>query len=255
MKNVRELNVGTGAWIIMLVFLLIFTLSGCAAMTTAIEHRNLEVESRMSDTIFIDPVGPELKTVFLQIKNTSDKDIDIESVISSEIISKGYRIESDPDKAHYLLQANVLFIGKAKPADLQQALAGGYGGLVGGLLGAGIGHSASDSSSGYLIGGGIGALTGGLTERITNALVKNVIYSMVTDVQISERTKTTVEQEIGSDLSQGSQTKIKQVMKTKENFKRFRTRVVSKANKVNLDFEEALPELRVSVGKAIAGIL
>ncbi|MBN2569823.1 MAG: complement resistance protein TraT [Deltaproteobacteria bacterium] len=241
--------------IIVLALIFVFMLSGCAAMTTAIEHRNLEVESKMSDSVFLDPVGPELKTVFLQIKNTSDKNIDIGGVISSEMISKGYRIESDPDKAHYLLQVNVLFIGKAKPADLRQALAGGYGGLVGGLIGAGIGHSVTDSSSGYLVGGGAGVLAGGLTERITNALVKNVIYSMVTDVQISERTKMAVEQKVDSDLSQGSQTKIKQVMKTKENFKRFRTRVVSKANKVNLDLEEALPELRVSVGKAIAGIL
>ncbi|MBW2646195.1 MAG: complement resistance protein TraT [Deltaproteobacteria bacterium] len=255
MKDIRELDAGTRTWIAALLLMLIFMLSGCAAMTTAIEHRELEVRSKMSDTIFLDPVKPELKTVFLQIKNTSDKDIDIKSVISSEIISKGYRIESDPDKAHYLLQANVLFVGKAKPVDLQQALAGGYGGLVGGLVGAGMGHSMSRSPSGYLVGGGIGALAGGLTEHVANALVKNVVFSIVTDVQLSERTKAVVEQEIGSDLSQGSQTKIKQVVKTTENFKRFRTRVVSEANKVNLDFEEALPRLQVSIGKAIAGIL
>jgi len=226
---------------------------------TAIEHRNLEISSKMSDTVFLDPVSPKLKTVFLQIKNTRDKDVDLSSIIGPAVTSKGYVLKTDPKKAHYLLQVNVLYIGKAKPRDIQNALAGGYGGamgtLLGGLIGAGAGHSISDSPSGYLIGAGLGAGAGSMSERIASAFVKSVTYSIITDVQISERTDAIVEQEIKSDLSQGSQTKIKQITKTAEHFKRFRTRVVSSANKVNLDFEDAVQPLQMSIGKAIAGIL
>ena len=245
----------------MLAFLM-FALSGCAATMTAIEHRNLEVSSNMSDTVFLDPVRPELKTVFLQIKNTSDKDIDLTSVIASALVSKGYRlITVNPDKAHYLLQANVLYAGKARPIDLRQALAGGYGSnlgtmIVGGIAGAGIGHSIRPTGSGpYAVGAALGVVAAGMAERVASSFVKNVTYSIVTDIQLSERTKGKVKQEITSDLSQGSQTKIKQTMSTSEHFKRFRTRVVSSANKVNLDFEDAVRPLQLSIGKAIAGIL
>ncbi|WP_084446167.1 complement resistance protein TraT [Desulfosarcina sp. BuS5] len=40
-----------------------------------------------------------------------------------------------------------------------------------------------------------------------------------------------------------------------EQFKRYRTRIVSTANKVNLKYETALPSLQASLSKCIAGIL
>ncbi len=48
-------------------------LSGCGAMSTAIKKRNLEVKTQMSETIWLEPASE--RTVFLQIKNTSDKDM------------------------------------------------------------------------------------------------------------------------------------------------------------------------------------
>ncbi|VDA78455.1 Lipoprotein YlpA [Klebsiella pneumoniae] len=48
-------------------------LSGCSAMGTAIKKRNLEVKTQMSETIWLEPSNN--KTVYLQIKNTSDKDM------------------------------------------------------------------------------------------------------------------------------------------------------------------------------------
>ena len=243
----------------LLLSLAVLALSGCAATMTALEHRNLEVQSKMSDTIFLDPVGPELKTVYLQVKNTSDKDINLQGIISQSLVQKGYTLETDPEQAHYLLHVNVRFAGKAKPMDIQRALQAGYGGamgtLVGGMVGAGVGHHISDSPRGYLIGGGLGAMAGGLTEGVASALVKNVTYSVITDIQLSERSDVAVEQKLTSDLQQGSQTQIKQTVTTREHFKRYRTRVASVASRVNLKFEDALPQLEASIAKTIAGIL
>ncbi|WP_435316767.1 complement resistance protein TraT, partial [Pseudomonas aeruginosa] len=42
-------------------------------MSTAIKKRNLEVKTQMSETIWLEPASE--RTVFLQIKNTSDKDM------------------------------------------------------------------------------------------------------------------------------------------------------------------------------------
>ena len=49
-------------------------LSGCAASQTMITKRNLDVQTKMSETIFLDPVGPEQKVMYVEVRNTSDKD-------------------------------------------------------------------------------------------------------------------------------------------------------------------------------------
>ena len=46
-------------------------LSGCGAMSTAVKKRNLDVKTQMSETIWLEPSSE--KTVYLQIRNTSDK--------------------------------------------------------------------------------------------------------------------------------------------------------------------------------------
>lgn len=234
-------------------------LSGCAAMTTAIEHRNLEVGSKMSNTVFLDPVAPELKTVLLQIKNTSDKDINITDKIIANLAAKGYTVVDDPQKAHYWLQVNILYAGKVEPQTIESLLAQGYGGSLGALsgavLGAAAGGAVRDNARGYMVGGILGGVAGGLINTAANALVKSVTYSVITDVQISEQSDVAVEQELSSDLSQGSETKIKQVVKSTSNMKRYKTRIASTANKVNLKFENALADLEESIGKGIAGIM
>jgi len=51
----------------------VLVLSGCGAMGTAIKKRNLDVKTQMSETIWLEPSNN--RTVYLQIKNTSDKDM------------------------------------------------------------------------------------------------------------------------------------------------------------------------------------
>ena len=48
-------------------------LSGCAATSTAVAKRNLDVQTKMSDTIFLDPVTPDERTVYVDVRNTSDQ--------------------------------------------------------------------------------------------------------------------------------------------------------------------------------------
>jgi copper(I)-binding protein len=69
-------------------------LSGCSAMGTAIKKRNLEVKTQMSETIWLEPSNN--KTVYLQIKNTSDKDMSgLQAKIASAVTSKGYQVVSN----------------------------------------------------------------------------------------------------------------------------------------------------------------
>jgi hypothetical protein len=95
-------------------------LSGCSAMGTAIKKRNLG-KTQMSETIWLEPSNN--KTVYLQIKNTSDKDMSgLQAKIASAVTSKGYQVVSNPDTAGYWIGANVL---KADKMDLREGFVNG----------------------------------------------------------------------------------------------------------------------------------
>ena len=79
----------------------------------SIAKKDLDVQTKMSDTVFLDPVGPDKKTIFVQIRNTSDRSFDIEGAIVSALVARGYRVTQDPDAAHFRLLGNVLSVAKA----------------------------------------------------------------------------------------------------------------------------------------------
>jgi len=163
--------------------ILVVTLVSCAATQTAIEHRNLAVSTKMSETVYLEPVNDSRKTVFVAIKNTSDEAMDINPQIRKALSEKGYKVVSNPQHAYYLLQGNILQIGKMSVSASKQILGGGFGSA---LMGAGTGATlgALTGNDNAVLGGG---LAGGLVGLAADSLVKAVNYTMVTDVQISER--------------------------------------------------------------------
>ncbi|MGO0309007.1 complement resistance protein TraT [Endozoicomonas acroporae] len=229
--------------------LLASTLYGCAATQVALEKKDLDVQTQMSDTIFLDPVSASKKTVFIQIRNTSDRQqLQITDAISSNIQSKGYKLLDDPDAAHYLLQVNILQAGKTDPAAAERALAGGYGSVV---VGAAAGYAVGGSGTAATAGG----LLFGAAELVANSLVKDVTYSLITDIQLSERAKGSVSSNSAHSLKQGNSGSTQVQYSEVGERKKYQTRVVSTANKVNLKFEEALPELKKGLSNSISGLL
>ncbi|MDX6751781.1 complement resistance protein TraT [Geminicoccaceae bacterium 1502E] len=233
-------------------------LSGCAAGYTAVAKRNLDVQTKMTDTVFLDPVAPAARTVFVEVRNTSDKpDLDIAQAVRSQIAAKGYRVVDDPDQAHYLLQANVLQAGRASETALESAYSGGFGGaLLGGAAGGAAGYAIGRAGGGndVLLGVG-GALAGAAIETFAGAYMQDVTYSIVTDLQISERTRGgSISETTSSELHQGKRTTTTQSSSRTTDLRRYQTRVVSSANKANLAWEEAAPELVSGLGRSVAGI-
>lgn len=237
-------------------------LAGCAASQTMLSKRNLDVQTKMSETIFLDPVGPDKKVIFVDIRNTSDKDnFDIAASIKDAIAKRGYRITQNPDEAHYRLQANVLSVAKTDPTAAQQALAGGYGGplmsaLGGAAAGAAIGGMAGGTYAAAGMGAGAGALVLGGAELVTGALVKDVTFMVVTDVQVVEKAPegVIVRQDNQQNLKQGIGGSEQQTSSEVTKNKKYRTRVVSTANKANLDYEEAAPALSQGLTRSLAGL-
>lgn len=234
------------------ILILVFAmsgLSGCNTMSKAVKHGTLDVQTKMSETVFLDPVADNKRTVILQIRNTSDKkDLQIEEEIKQAVEAKGYRVVKNPDEANFMIQANILQVGKNTLDDPFSSLTSGYGGALFGGLAGGL---ATNS----LEGAGIGALIGGIGGTIADAMVEVVNYSMITDLQISEKASGhIVEEASNASLKQGSGHKTSS-WSEKSNWKKYQTRIISSAKKTNLKFEAALPELKKGLIQSISGLL
>lgn len=227
-------------------------LTGCAATQTALEHGSLQVSTKQSETIFLDPVSNAQKTVYVSVKNTSDEEIDIAPQLKTALSSHGYKVINNPNSAHYLLQANVLKVGKMSVAASQSALGGGYGSAIAGAVAGTAAGSLTASSTGMIAGG----LAGGVIGLAADSLVKAVNYTMITDVQISERLGkgVKVNEQFQSHLKNGSSTVTSQTSSRDSQYQRYRTRVVSNADKVNLKFSDARVSLEQGLVKVISGI-
>lgn len=227
-------------------------LTGCSAVSTAVKKRNLEVKTQMSETIWLDPASQ--KTVYLQIKNTSDKDMsNLAGLIKQAVEAKGYTVVNNPNAAYYWIQANVLKADKMDLRDAQLFLSQGYQGAgIGAAIGAGA-LAYNTSSTGAVLGGGLAA---GLIGAAVDAMVEDVNFTMITDLQISALSKgAKVTVNDVASLKQGTSGAKHQTSTETTNRHKYQTRIVSNANKVNLKFEEAKPELENQLAKSIANIL
>jgi len=230
------------------------SLGGCSAMDTAIKKRDLDVQTKMSETIFLEPVAPDKRVVYFDIRNTSDKEMNVKESIVSAFKSRGYKITDNPNEANYMLQGNILKVGKSNLKEAQSHLGSGF---EAGLTGAAVAGGASYALGGSNRGTAGAALAGAAIGFVGDALVTDVMYVMVTDLQIRERPLEgeVVTQTQKAYLEQGSSTTTKQDIKGgKVEWKTYRTRIVSTANKMNLEFEEAKPVLESALAKSISGI-
>ena len=242
----------------LLIGALVVVLAGCAAVHTSVAKRNLDVQTRMSDAVFLDPVGPDKRTIFVQVRNTSDKpNFDLEGPIKNAIRGRGYQVLDDPETAHFKLQAQILSVSKASVTAAETAFSGGYGAPIAGITtGAVAGVATGGSTQNMAVAGVAGAIVGGLIETVANAAVQDVFYVAITDVQISQKAKAGVtgQRDLQVDASQGIGGAETTTFSEVTNEKRYRTRVMSTANKVNLQYEEAAPELNAGLTRVLAGL-
>jgi len=245
-------------------------LGGCAAADATLNHRTLSVQTHMSESIFLDPVPERARTLYLGARNTSDHpEIDLRAPLAQAIAARGYRIVTDPDAAHYMLRVNILQAGPIDPKNKNGALAAKYGepllaGAGGAILSGVLGGNTATT-----VGIGLGLA---LTDYLANQLVQDVTYSVIVDIQLSERPlrggkvhQTTNTTTSGNHTSSerpdspgprlhsttGDSHSTTQHVEEDGDFKQYRTRAIAYADQVNLKFEEAEPML---VGKLTASL-
>ncbi|QNM15187.1 MULTISPECIES: complement resistance protein TraT [Fusobacterium] len=226
--------------------LMILAFTGCSALDTAVKKRNLETQTKMSETIWLNPQLIGDKTIFVQIKNTSTSNIDLENHIKNILTEKGYKIVSTPKNANYWLQVNVLNVGKMDLKDSEAALTGLTGAGIGATLGA-----YNTGSANAAVGWGI---VGGIAGVVADAMVSDNYYTMITDILVSEKTPDKVKNAAVNATTQGTRGVNITKSQNTNNMNKYQTRVVSTANQVNLKLNEAEPKLEAELLKVISNI-
>ena len=230
-----------------IIFLgLLLTIVSCSTMHTVISKRNLDVQTKMSDTIWLEPAAPNQKTVFVKISNTSGKNLNIEQKIMKVLSEKGYRVVNDPAEAKYWLQANILKVDKVNLDNDNGFSDAALGAGIGGILGAQRSGGAYTALGWGLAGAAIGTLA--------DALVNDTAYAMVTDILISEKTGRNVQNSTKNAVKQGNSGTMTSSTSSSSNIEKYSTRVLSTANQVNLNFNSAVPILEDELIKVITGI-
>lgn len=233
------------------------SLMGCAAVETSIAKRHLDVQTKTSTAIFVDPVVKEKRTVYVDIRSgvmEFDRRSFRQSVMSEFSGNEnGYRVIDDPDVAQYHMNVFVTSLEKTSPTAAERALKQGYssdrraGAAAGAMVGLDQGGTITST-----VGGG---MLGSLGATAANAFVQDVTYMLVADVKITEKTRSGVivrkDTKISAKVSDaGSST---QRVSEATNRKEYTTRIVTTANKANLKIEEAQPPMFRKTAYAMSG--
>lgn len=240
------------------VCFVILSLVGCAAAQIQMSKSKLDVQTKMSATLFIDsPETENQKTVFIQAKNSSDQPFEISENLRRAFVAKGYRLVSIPRDAQFVVQLNVLQVGKFAPTAAEAAMYRGYG-TAGDMMvdvAKVVNMPAANPAGAVNILTGMG-LFGDVASIVANSTVKDVYFSVITDVQVKERLKRGTKSELSTVHFNQSGTSGETVARTNEksDWKTSQTRILSSANKVNLDFATATPELKKALVQSVAGI-
>ncbi len=196
------------------------SLFACAALDTRISKKDLDVQTITDNTIFLEPAPAKHHIIYVSLRNTSDKQLEVKNKLLGALAANGYQITDDPDQAYLVLQANVRNVKRVNLSEINSVSNTVDASATGALIAQSI---SGDDGPGAAILGGLAGLT-------LNATTKDILYVMVTDIRIRER----------SSLQSPWQD--------------HKARIVSEANEVNLDFDKALPALEDGLTDAISGI-
>lgn len=235
----------------------LLALGGCAATQVALGKKDLDVQTRTSTAIFVDPVPQERRSIYLDVRSgVMEFDRRAFKQFVSEQFTQfndsGYRLVDDPDAAQFQMIAYVLNLEKASPSAAEAALGQGYqGGAI--AAGAAIG-AVSDSGNRYR-GAATGGVVGGAMEFVSGALVKDVTYMLVCDVQIKEKAAdgAFVRKDTQIDTKVSDAGSSRQTVSEVSTMKEYRTRIVTTANQANLELKDAQDEMFKKTAFAFSG--
>lgn len=237
-----------------LLILVFANLIGCSSAVRAIKARDLSVEAKMSDSIFLDAeVLTDEPKIFVRVANTSDfQDIEFADLLRGKLEGMGYPITRKAKEATYLVTANLLYMGEMKEGmDPDAILQAGFGGAV---LGAGIAGVTGSSLRGA---GGAGLLAGAAMaggEALVGEMFHVDEYFGLVDLQVKEEVEGGVTGVQEANLQDGTGTTLKTTRNIQSKRQEYRTRIVVKAKQTRMDRTEACNVIADRLTHQVAGM-
>jgi hypothetical protein len=207
-----------------------------------------------SNTFFLPPSAE--KSIFVQARNSSDNQGMSLTDLASRLTAKGYVIVQDPDVAHYVVLANIVYCNITKPEmPVEAMVASGYGSGLGSSVMGGLSSLTSVASmagpQGAVVGAaasmglsaiqGIGSAVGSLFSGPSKpTMPDDVNYACVADLQVSEQGAIPSVQP-ADNLGLATQPGI------------FQMRLGADVHQKKLDEAEATPLLQQKLSAAVAG--
>lgn len=216
---------------------------------TAYAGNVLDTDLISSNNFFLPPSTQ--KTVFIQARNSSDNQEVSLHDLGARLSAKGYQVVNDPDSAHYVVLANIVYCNITKPEmPVEAMVSSGYGSAFNSTLGAMQGLTSMASMAGpYGAMGGAAASMGlsaiqGLNDLFSSSnsapkMPDDVNYACVADVQITEQR--------AGQLPSGMKTGTGQEPGV------YQTRLAADVHQKKLKEAEATPLLQQRLSAAVAG--
>ncbi|MDT8420104.1 MAG: complement resistance protein TraT [Desulfuromonadales bacterium] len=229
-------------------------LVGCSATMNAVNNRELAVEAKMSETIFLDAEAlTDEPKIFVRVANTSDfQEIDFSQQLIERFGAMGYQVTRKAKEADYLVTANLLYMGeKTSEIDPESMFTAGFGG-------AGIGALAAATSGSSLRGAGTAGLAVGLASAAGSAVIGGVFhvdeYYGIVDLQVKETVEGGVAGVVKANVQDGSSTSTQTTRNIQDTRQEYRTRIMVKAKQTRMDRTEACGVIMDRLSSQISGI-
>jgi len=241
-----------------LFFLMVcfLNLYACAGLEVAMENSEVQVVSNLNDVPFFD-IDDAHKKLLVTVQNFSEfQELgQIKKFVAQKYKKRGFQIVNNKDEADWILQAKIVNI---KKEDISARELKGSSSSQAGMTGAGIGATAGLVSGSDLRSAAAGALVGGILTGAANLTVNSWVklgyLTIVTDIQVKERTKSPVISEIVSKQEQGNTVEAS-TQESESNWLKYRFQALTRAKKVGLEWEDCKDIMVKEITRILSSIL
>ena len=204
-------------------------LAGCAASRMMVRYSDLDSQTEMSESVFLELHSDLPQTVYVAEASTAGRDLTIRPSFERGLMESGYTVVDTPNEATYVIQINHLRLEEVE-LSADQTL----GDAIGAAWTAGVGAALAADVLGASGAAGEFGLAAGVLGFLFDAHTKHIAHTLTTDVRLTER--------VPAGGAEGG-------------FRYHETQVVSGASKANLDLEDCLPTMINGLSRSLAGML
>lgn len=214
---------------LILIALTLPAMAGCSAARLMIRYGDLDEQTAMSESVFLELRSDLPPTVFISEGSTAGREFTIRPTLDRNLKESGYTLVNSPDEATYIIQINHLRLVESELTGgqtINDAIEAAW------LAGAGAALAADVLGATDLVGEiGLGV---GVLAFFVDAQTKHLVHTLTTDVLVTE-----------SIPGRGEE----------EDLRYHKTQIVSAASKVNLKTSESIPAMINGLSRSLAGLL